>query len=460
MKLASSQVRSRVSRILIGAGVGLVLAAVILGLPSRSRGAATATQASSNVVVIPGFAPAAYPGTQGVPPLPVSSPQLAAYHFSQLAPSQVTSSALAGYDTVVLYGIRWSDLSGTAQAAINAFASTRKVVIWDADDTGAQNYASFIQPFSTLASGGHGLPGASVVTYPTGADFLASDMASSPYFLDPQQLVSNPHMINHMSVMRTGTVNWAPGLKAANRSIPLGGWVVAWTYGTIRDHTGLLVYSGIDADAFTANLSPNYAVKELALDLAAPFSRTPAPCGPTCQPPSGGGVGTPYAACNPKAPKHWVHGRVHVAVKTSVAAGITARIITGSGRILASGPESGDLVRLVVRTKKLPSNRTARLRAVVFVNGQKACVAPFRLKVDNTRPRFLRLATRGGSPHLAYMRVSERVTLRIVAAHVHRRRVLIAARKSITLHLPTSVRRARLILTDRAGNTVKRRLVW
>jgi hypothetical protein len=395
-----------------------------------------------------------------VPPLPVSSPQLAAYHFSQLAPNQVTPSSLAGYDTVVLYGIRWSDLSVTAQAAINAFGSTRKVVIWDADDTGAQNYASFIQPFSTLASGGHGLPGASVVTYPTGADFLASDMPSSPYYLDPQQLVSNPHMINHMNVMQTGTVNWAPGLKAANKSIPQGGWVVAWTYGNIRDQTGLSVYSGIDADAFTAGTTPNYAIKELALDLAAPFSQTAAPCSPTCQPPGGGGGGgTPYAACNPKAPTHWVHGRIRVAVKTSVAAGITARIITGNGRILASGPESGDVVRLLVQTKKLSSNRTARLRAVVFVNGQQACVAPFRLRVDNTRPRFLRLTTRGGSLHLVYLRVSEKVSLRIVAAHVHRRPALIAARKLITLHLPASVRTARLILTDRAGNRVTRRLV-
>src|SRR5690242_19191132 len=105
-------------------------------------------------------------------------------------------------------------------------------------------------------------------------------------------------MINHMNVMRTGTANWAPGLTAANKSIPQGGWVLAWTYGSIRDHTGLLVYSGIDADAFSANLTPNYAVKELALDLAASFSQTPASCGPTCQPPPTGGGGTPYAACN------------------------------------------------------------------------------------------------------------------------------------------------------------------
>lgn len=458
--MVCSQVRSRVSRILAGSIAGLVLGALILGHPGHSRGAATSTtQASSQVVVIPGFTPPPYPGTQGVPPLPVSSPQLAAYHFSQLARNQVTPAALVGYDTVLLYGIRWSDLSATAQAAINAFAATRKVVIWDADDTGAQNYATFIHPFTTLASTGHGLPGASVVTYPTGQDFFASDNPSSPYYLKPQQLVTNAHMINHMNVMLTGTKNWAPGLIAANKTIPKGGWVVAWTYGNIANRTGLSVYSGIDSDAFTAKLSPNDAITELALDLAAPFSQTPASCGPSCQPPGGGGGGTPHALCSPKAPTHWVHGRVHVAVKTSVAAGITARIITGGGRILASGPESGDLVRLVVQTKKLPSNRTAHLKVEVLENGQQACSAPFRLRVDNTPPRFLRLSARGGSPNLLYLRVSERVSLQVVAAHVHRR-LFVAARKLITLRMPASVHSVRLILRDRAGNRVARRLAW
>jgi hypothetical protein len=56
--------------------------------------------------------------------------------------------------------------------------------------------------------------------------------------------------------------------------------------------------------------------------------------------------------------------------------------------------------------------------------------------------------------------VSEKSSVRIVGADVHRRPVLIAARKLIHLHLASSVRSARLILTDRAGNTVVRRLHW
>src|SRR5262249_40681471 len=47
----------------------------------------------------------------------------------------VTPAALAGLDTLVLYGVRWDSLDAGEHAAINAFAATRKVIIWDADST-------------------------------------------------------------------------------------------------------------------------------------------------------------------------------------------------------------------------------------------------------------------------------------------------------------------------------------
>jgi len=464
--VVTSQVRFRISPILIAGIAGLVLAAVILGYPAHSPGAAAQTRASSQVAVIPGFAPKAYPDTNGVPPLPVSSPELAAYHFTQLPANEVTPAALSSYDTVFLYGIRWSDIPAAGQAAINAFAATHKVVIWDADDTGPQTYSTFVHPFSTMASGEKGLPGASVVSYPTGTDFLASNSPSSPYYLDPNQLVADKHMINHMNAMQTGTTNWAPGLVAANRSIPNGGWVLAWSRGNIGNGTGLIVYSGIDSDGMADTLSPNYAIKELSLDLAAPFLQTPnSSCAPECKPPSGGGGGgTTYAACKfaKRIPTHWVHRNVAITVETSVAAGITGEIVTGSGRVVATGTEgTGDLVRLVVRTKKLPSNRSSRLRAVILVKGQPACSKGFRLKVDNVRPRLLLLSTtRSGRVHLLQVRVSELSSMSIVGRGVHRRTVLIAGHRTIRAHLSARVTTATLIISDRAGNTVVRKLVW
>ena len=62
------------------------------------------------------------------------------------------------------------------------------------------------------------------MTFPTFADgfvdFLASSDPSSPYYLDPAQLVSDPSMINDMNAMKTGTKNWGPMLNATNANIP------------------------------------------------------------------------------------------------------------------------------------------------------------------------------------------------------------------------------------------------
>ena len=463
--MASSRVRLRISRIVIAGMTGLLLAVLALEHPAHSPGAAVATQPSSHIAVIPGLAPKAYPGTNGVPPLPVSAPQLASYHFTPLPANQVTSAALSSYDTVFLYGIRWGDIPATGQAAINAFAEKNKVVIWDADDTGPQTYSNFIHPFSTLASGENGQPGASVVTYAApGTNFLASDNPSSPYYLNPNQLVSNKHMINHMNAMKTDTPNWGPALQAANKAIPNGAWVVAWTYGNIANHTGLAVYSGIDADGMADDLSPNYAVKELALDFAAPFRQAPeSSCAPSCKPPPGGGDGQVYAACSfaKRVPTHWVHRRVVVTLRTSIAAGITGKVLTGTGQAVASGREgSSDLVRLPVRTTKLPSNRTSKLRAVIYVKGKAACTKRFRLKVDNVRPRLLRLATLSGGSHVVSLEVNEKSSVKIVGRNVHHPRVLIAAHRLVNLHLAASVRAARLIVSDRAGNAVVRTLHW
>jgi hypothetical protein len=463
-----SQVRPGVVRALIAAAAAVVLSAVLLEYPAHGRGAAGGTQASAEVVVIPAFKPPAYRGYFGFPALPITDPQLASYHFTQLPTNKVTAAALKKYDTVILYGIRWRDISAGGRAAINAFAATHKVLIWDSDGTGSQDYATFIHPFSQTASGENyeGKPNASVVYFPTGTNFLASDKRSSPYYLEPTQLVTNRDLINDMSAMATGTKDWVPALVAANKSIPRGGWPLAWSYGVIGNHTGLTVYSGIDADGFTQPLNPNVAIKELALQLKAPFRQTPDPsCAPACQLPPGSGGGLPHASCSfaKRPPKHWVRGRVFIRLKTSVAAGITARIVTRSGKVIASGRlRGGNLIRLAVRTRRLPSNRVSRLRALVFVNGQRACSRPFRLKVDNVRPRLLTLkTTRASGADLLSIRVSERCSLRIIGAKdLGRRPRLLAARRTLQFRLPASVRIARLVLRDRAGNKIVRRLVW
>jgi len=443
----------------------LAVSFAVLQFPGHSEGASGGTQASVNVAVIPGFQPPTYPGFFGVPALPIGAPQLSAFHFSQLATAQVSAATLSNYDTAILYGIRWSDFSATAQAAINAFATTHKVLIWDSDSTGSQHYSTFIHPFSKTASTETGKPNASVVSFPSGVNFLASDQPGSPYYLDPVQLVTDRDEINHMDAMTTGTPNWLPALKAANAEIPKGGWPIAWSYGVIGNHTGMTIYSGIDADAFgNDKLNPNNAIVELSLQLKAQFRQTPDPsCAPSCRLPSSSG-GSTHAACTfaKHVPTHWVHGRVPIWLKTSVAAGITGRVLSPKGRVLASGNEQKSLIKFRVPTRRLRTNHVSRLRAVVFVNGQRACTKFFRLRVDNTPPRllYLRTATSGGVRLLSF-RVSEKSQMRIIGGGPkYGRWVLVARHRLINAKLPGSVRVARLVLRDRAGNTIKRKLAW
>ena len=385
------------------AGVAiLALAAVLVSGALTRPAAADSAQGSANVAVIPGFHAPHYSDTHGIPPFPAGDSQLSGYHYGELGVGAVTADALKAFDTVVLYGLKWSDLPSDAQAAINAFARTGKVVIWDADSTPSQDYGSFVNPFSTTASGEAGGSHGAVVTFPGGADPIASPDPSSALYLDPQALVASTHLIGHMSVMNAGATGWAPGLIAANSRITTGGWVLAWGYGSTADHTGMVVYSGMDADAFTDATTPNYAIKALALDLAAPFQRSADTCSPNCTPPpvaptgggsagggsSGSGDSTPsglgapasqtFAQCSlaRPAPHAWVRGNVALSLATSVAEGIHGSVLTTAGKIVGSGVTTtpGHL-RLTVNTRLLPSDRRSTLTAVVYVNAVKACTA-------------------------------------------------------------------------------------
>ena len=80
--------------------------------------------------------------------------------------------------------------------------------------------------------------------------------------------------------------------------------------------------------------------------------------------------------------------------------------------------------------------------------------------VDNTPPRVLYLATtRLGSIHFLRLRVSEVASMTVVGPHLSRK-FRITSHRTFGFRLPASLRRARLTLRDRGGNTIVRRLVW
>jgi hypothetical protein len=79
------------------------------------------------------------------------------------------------------------------------------------------------------------------------------------------------------------------------------------------------------------------------------------------------------------------------------------------------------------------------------------------------RPRLVRLFTsRAGGSHLVKLQVSEKSGARIVG-HGAKRRLhpwVLAPHRLFILREPARLRVARLILTDRAGNRLVRRMAW
>jgi hypothetical protein len=132
-----------------------------------------------------------------------------------------------------------------------------------------------------------------------------------------------------------------------------------------------------------------------------------------------------------------------------------------TGTVLASGEEQNGSLRLHVNTRLLRTNHVSR-PAVIYGTGQQTKSKFFKLKVDNTPPRLLSLRTHSsGSGHLVSFRLSEKSKMRIAGGGTRYAHWIVVARhKLITATLPGSVRHARLLVRDRAGNTVRRNLAW
>jgi hypothetical protein len=237
----------------------LAVAAVLAGRVTIAGATASDAAPSANVALVPGFHAPKYSDTESLPGFPAA--QVHGYHFGAVPLGSVTSANLSAYDTVVLYGLRWSDLSSSEQAAINDFAKTGKVIIWDADSTGAQDYGSFVHPFTTKSSGAKGGSFGAVVTFVPGSP-LASFDSGSPLYLDQSALVASTHLLGHMNVLVGPAANWSPGLLAGNSKIPdeKTSYALAWGYGSTSNHSGMVIYSGFDADAFDDSATPNQSL--------------------------------------------------------------------------------------------------------------------------------------------------------------------------------------------------------
>jgi hypothetical protein len=170
----------------------------------------------------------------------------------------VTGDALAGLDTLIIYGVRWDSFDPSEQAAINAFAQTHKVVIWDSDSTigkpiggvpQSRSYGTYAVPFTVYASGGQKTDATPPVVITPG------DLLNAPTPLVDDDLRREPHAIGDMNVMvPANAAAWHVSIRAKNDTLDAapGGApsdiVLAWAP-VSASGTGLTIYSGMDADA-------------------------------------------------------------------------------------------------------------------------------------------------------------------------------------------------------------------
>jgi hypothetical protein len=437
-----------------------------------------------------------------LPPVPVGSSDGSWYSFASppfsfatLPTSALTPDTLAAYDTVLLYGVDWSGLSAAQQAAVNQFALTGKVVIWDADavlpEGGEGDYTTFIHPFRTNATGAHASDNgeAAIVSGAPGnplASAGAADPLVNPLYVDATALAMQRHAIGDMSVMAQpyDMANWSGALIGQNKHLAGPGWVVAWGYGVTAQHAGMTIYSGIDGDALcrlsssTCGQPFNWARRVLYLQLAAPFYRGAAPCAATgtCAPPpqpppitgplppgggSGGGGGGNGGTTGGgglcrlavPVPTRWLHKTVTVRVVTSVSAASGVSVTAASGRTIASAAFKGTTsATLHVDTTRLASNHADVLVARVANGSGVACTLRFTLHVDNTLPRAVKLhLARRGKMRVVVFIPSEAVSARLL---VHGRGGVIHLRGGhrVALRIRLHVTSIRLVLSDRAGN--------
>src|SRR4029077_19749643 len=93
----------------------------------------------------------------------------------------------------------------------------------------------------------------------------------------------------------------------------------------------------------------------------------------------------------------WVHGKIALLLKTSVATGISGQVLSPTGKIVGSGiTKAPGQLQFTVNTRLLKSNRASKLQAIVYVNTAPACSVSLSLKVDNIPARFLILKQHGG----------------------------------------------------------------
>ena len=244
----------------------LALALFALSLLSTSVQPASAYifTRSSNVAMVPGPScnngGTLYTGSSW-PDVPPNS----GFTFTNLSPVTIADGAVAdpivagGYDTVMLltanfnFATYWADAD--FQSRITSFVNLGgKLIIYTSESSSsyANNFASFIYPFTVDTPGQTGSVGGTIVNIED--DTLSSSTVGDDSYIDISLLTSGTDAVGDCTVMTSVDPNWYIDLTAINvRGV--GG--PAHTYAFYG--AGLIIFNGLDIDYGSGATAPSNA---------------------------------------------------------------------------------------------------------------------------------------------------------------------------------------------------------
>ncbi|MCL6584332.1 MAG: putative Ig domain-containing protein [bacterium] len=204
---------------------------------------------------------------------------LSDFTFSTMAPSDVSASSLAPFDTVVLnvgssaMGCTCETLTPQQKSDLIAFvASGKKLIIYDSECEPV-DYSWLPFPFKTSNPGPQGARGTLTIAE---ENTLSSSDPANPHYIDVVDLGSNTDAVGDMNVMTTYDPHWCIDMSGTN---VLGATGPVHTYAKYPAGTdkGLIIYNGLDIDCAE---NPNLQ-KIWLQELQQPFNPSNLPCGVT-----------------------------------------------------------------------------------------------------------------------------------------------------------------------------------
>jgi hypothetical protein len=216
---------------------------------------------SSNVALVPGPScingGTLYTGSSW-PDVPPNS----GFTFTSLSPNSIRDDATdpivaGGYDTVMLltanfnFATYWADAD--FQSRITSFVNLGgKLIIYTSESSSlyANNFASFIYPFTVDTPGQTGTVGGTIVNIAD--DTLSSSTMGDDSYIDISLLTSGTDAVGDCTVMTSVDPNWYIDMTAINVN-NVGG--PAHTYAFYG--AGLIIFNGLDIDFGSGAISPN-----------------------------------------------------------------------------------------------------------------------------------------------------------------------------------------------------------